>query len=482
MLAGAAFAIALVAAAGAARVDGYSAVAVLGLTAMLAFVAWCVASRRYALTLAVLLLYVTLLDGYVKLKTNNPAASAIRDVLLYAIVAGALLRLGTGGARLRYPPWFAWVAGFCLVVVAQAFHPANAALDQVLAGLRQQLEWVPLFFFGWAVLRDTKLLRGLALLLVVTAALNGAASYVQFNLTPEEFATWGPGYSERVLGTGKFAGAGRFFSDDAGQGRTRPFGLGADFGFGGTLAMLAIPSGLALIMLMRGLAMRALLAVLLGGAVVAVVTSQARGLLIGTIVAILAFAALAITSRRAVRAVAGLAIVAGLAVTAVAALGGGDNRAFDRYRTIAPDRLLSTGVQERGLSLRAARDYVGEYPFGAGLARTGPASVVTPNPERLNSESQMTYLIVETGLPGLLLLGLFTALLMAVALTRIRRLRTPEERLLLSALAAPIFALAALWALAPVTANTPMAPYFWLAAGVLAFWVGGRRHPRRATS
>ena len=52
---------------------------------------WLLLSERYELTLAVLMLYLGLLDGYVKLKLNTSWATLGRDALLYAIVAGALV-------------------------------------------------------------------------------------------------------------------------------------------------------------------------------------------------------------------------------------------------------------------------------------------------------------------------------------------------------------------------------------------------------
>ena len=47
-------------------------------------------TARYELTLAVLVLYLGLADGYVKLKLNTSYATLGRDLLLYAIAFGAL--------------------------------------------------------------------------------------------------------------------------------------------------------------------------------------------------------------------------------------------------------------------------------------------------------------------------------------------------------------------------------------------------------
>ena len=83
-----------------------------------------------------------------------------------------------------------------------------------LAGVREHLEFVPLFFLTFAFVRSVKALRMLVILLAVIAAANGLASLVQFKESPQQFAAWAPGYAQRVLGTGSFSGGGRTFKMD----------------------------------------------------------------------------------------------------------------------------------------------------------------------------------------------------------------------------------------------------------------------------
>jgi hypothetical protein len=64
----------------------------LGITlGVLGVVAFAV-SPRYEITLALLILYLGLLDGPIKLESASQGASAIRDVLIAAISVGALMR------------------------------------------------------------------------------------------------------------------------------------------------------------------------------------------------------------------------------------------------------------------------------------------------------------------------------------------------------------------------------------------------------
>src|SRR5215208_497576 len=55
------------------------------MTGLAALAGWMFVSENYPLTLGVLLLYLGLLDGFVKLSTGIGFATLGRDVLLYAI-------------------------------------------------------------------------------------------------------------------------------------------------------------------------------------------------------------------------------------------------------------------------------------------------------------------------------------------------------------------------------------------------------------
>src|SRR4051794_34580372 len=59
-------------------------VALVGLV-IIAIATWMMLEERYEWTLAALVLYIGLADGYLKLSTGSPKATLLRDVLLYAI-------------------------------------------------------------------------------------------------------------------------------------------------------------------------------------------------------------------------------------------------------------------------------------------------------------------------------------------------------------------------------------------------------------
>src|ERR1700722_5606296 len=81
--------------------------------------AWMFFSERYERTLAVLLLYLGLLDGFLKLKTGSTIATLGRDVLLYSIALGVLVRAMLRRQALPSPPLLFGVVAWLLLCLAQ---------------------------------------------------------------------------------------------------------------------------------------------------------------------------------------------------------------------------------------------------------------------------------------------------------------------------------------------------------------------------
>lgn len=461
---------------------------VIGALCFAALVVWCFAHRRVDYTLAALGLYLGLLDGYVKLRTGSPLTTLLRDVLVIAIAVGVLLRALNSRQPLPIPPLGGLVLAFAAVVFIGLFNPSAPPIAVSLGGARQHLEFVPLFFLGYAFLRQGKQVEKLLLILVLCASLGGIVSYVQSTLTPQEFAAWGPGYSERILGTGGFAGAPRVSYEDGSIDAVRPFGLGSDLGAGAVAAALALPALIVLLLGSRG-SIRLVAIPLSIGIALAVATSGTRAALITVGVSVLAFALIAVSARSAGRMLVGLAI-GSLLVFGTFQFLGPDNSTTKRAQSITPKKALTTFQDERGLSVRRFGEYVSEYPLGVGVGSSGPAASAiggTRGERRFDTETEWNFLVVEIGIPGLLIFLALNLSLIALAVTRIRRLSDPVLKQRLAALAAPLFGLLVAGFAGPTTASVPPAPYFWLVAGVLSYWlVTAVRHPSsivaRATS
>jgi hypothetical protein len=463
-------ALAAVSASVAILVAGRGSLAAAGVGAALLVVLLLLTTPRTGTALAVVVLYLGVADGYVKLRTGVGGVTLVRDVLLYAVVAGVLLRASVRATELETPPLAGWVILIVALVLVQLANPGNASAGKALAGLRPHLEFVPLYFLAFWTVRDARALRTTLIVLLSIGAINGVVTYVQSTLTPQQLAAWGPGYEERVLGEGRFAGGGRAFYDRYGDSRVRPLGLGSDAGFAGQFGVLAIPAGLALLGIAGSARLRILAVVLIALTVAGVVTSQTRAGIVASVVAAVAFGALATVSRR--WWTAGLGLVAGLLVAVVtvslvtsrAQIG-----AFDRYGTFTPNQVLRSTQKER--PTKVIGEYLAKYPLGAGIGKSGPAAGFGGTTASLNSETEFTYLTNEIGIPGLLAFLGFHLALVSLVVRRCRRVADGATRTMLAALGAPLVAMLPLWFVTTTTANTPFSPFIWFTGGVLAFWL-----------
>ncbi len=439
-----------------------------------------ITSDRYPMTLTIIALYLGLLEGPVKLGSGgHEAASVIRDVLIFAVALGAILRLIVKREPMTLPALSAWPLAFVALVLVEAFNPNTHGIVKVLGGFRQQLEWIPFFFFGYVIMRSKQRFRRLFLILGVLALANGAVSTYQTRLSPGQLAAWGPGYRELVFGaTGLSA---RTYTSE-GVSRVRPPALGTDAGFGGAVGVVALPGALALLATGR-LRRRWPVLLLCLGALAGVATGLGRLQVVGAVVSLLAFTVLSFSAgRRVTRPLAALLGVVVLALPAGAVFvsfeGGGT---FSRYTELAPgnvSEVKDTKVGElKHLPSQAVAD-----PLGVGLGTVGASSGFGGKTEGLHvgSETQYNFILDELGLPGLLLWIAFSIRLLTLVLPRLRRVGDFELRLYLAAIFSSIIAFTIMGFSGPTMSSAVLGPFFWFAAGIAAYWFLGPGRALRA--
>lgn len=434
---------------------------------------WLATTSRTMWALGLVLLYMGLVDGFLKLQSGSETVALARDVLLYAAVAGLAFR-ARGGFKL--PALGGWVVAWTIVIVVQLANPEDGTAIHSIVSLRQHLEFVPLFFVGFLALRTQGSLQAFFALLLAVAAINGAVGAYQSNLTPEQLAGWGPGYATLLSGKAPRTAVG-----PNGERRVRPPGLGSDMGFAGILGATALPGGIALLLTLRRRPWLSALVVLgLIGATVAVLTSQSRSAVITAVVMVLAMFGLMAVGRRAKQTIIGICLATVVCAIVVVALDSENSGTFYRYSSIAPNKAVSTLQESRSGTWASIPQYMHEIPLGAGIGSGGPAAGLWDSrPVVWNAESQFTFLIVEAGIPGLVVFLGFQAALFTAIVSGLRRERDPRTAVLLAGVAAPLFGYAVNWLVGINTTSTPNAPYLWLAAGVVSYWLVTR--PRQAS-
>lgn len=433
-----------------------------------------VANTRLEWSVGFVVVFLGCLNGPVKLiSSGGIVSSALQDVLVLAVCIGVLARVIAARRPVSLPPLFGWVFAFIMIVLIEAFNPKTSGALKIIAGYRQQLEWVPFFFFGYLVMRSKERFRKAFLLLGVIALANAAVSTVQTQLSPGQLASWGPGYEQRVFGRD----ARKYISE--GEAHVRPLGLGSDSGFSGGVAVIALPATLALLAVLRK---RRWLAMLLCfGAILAAVTSLGRLQLGGTLLSGLAFAFLSVAAGRRL----GRPLVAALAIMALAvpvlavfvsAVGEG---VFSRYASLAPGSAATTATSYKENDVKTIPHEISSAPFGFGLATAGAVSGFGGKATELleghnvTAETQPNFLVKELGLPGLLVWYGFLIRLIVLAFRRLRDIKDLELQAYLAAACAPLIAFLFMSYDGPVSASAAAGPFFWFAGGIIAYWLAG---------
>jgi hypothetical protein len=440
-------------------------------------------SPRYTVTVTILVVYLGLLDGPVKLLTASQSASSVRNILTLAIALGMLVRLSVGKGPLKLPPLAGWVLAFVAIVLMQALNPATHGILKVIGGFRQELQWIPFFFFGYLLMRSKVRFRQMFLILGVIALANGAVSAYQARISPTALASWGPGYGSKVKGTKGARGgaglAGRTYSVE-GEARNRPPGLASDSGGGGGLGVLALPGLLALLSVGR-LRRRWIALLCLAGALAGIASAGARQPVLTAVTVLVSYVVLSLISRlKITRVFAALMVMIALTVGVGAYLEAENGpNIFKRQESITSvSSAEETGGKQKLIHLEALpRDITGA-PLGSGLG-TGGAAGGFGGSQRVeiegrgaSAEGTLNLLVLELGAPGLFLwIGLTINVLM-LAVLRIRGVEDRELRTyLVAAFAAYMGHIVS--GFGGPTIGTVGGAYAWFAAGIAAYWLAG---------
>jgi hypothetical protein len=440
-----------------------------------------VAYARLEVTVTLVLLYLLLLDGPVKMFIGSrEATAAVPDILIIAVSAGALLRMIARRQRLALPPLSGWIIAWVLVVLVNAFNPKTQGVLATLAGFRQHLEFVPFFFFGYVLMRSKRRFRQLFLIAGVAASASGIVAAYQTTLSPSQLASWGPGYQTLIHPE---HGSGRIYFSE-GEARVRPPGLGSEAGASGSLGRTALPMCLALVAITRR-RKRWIAALLCLGSIVAVIVGLGRLPLVSAALGVVAFAGLAALAGRRVSRTLGTLIAIVVLTIPVGAIVVTSLRSgtFKRYESIGAN---SETTLHKESAWSKVPEEVAASPLGFGLGNSGAtAATVGANQNLLEghglgSETEYNVLVKELGAPGLILWPLIAIYVSLLIARRMRGVRDGDLAICLAGAVAAFIPLPIEGFSGFLGTSVPGGgAYYWFVIGVAAYWFVG---PGRARS
>jgi hypothetical protein len=439
-------------------------------------------STHLEVTVAILAIYLGLFNGPVKLGIGaHEATAAVPDVLIGAVCLGAIMRLVVSRERIRMPPLSAWVLAFVGIVLLEAFNPKTAGALKALAGFRQQLQWVPFFFFAYLLMRSKQRLRIFFIIVGVCAVANAVVATYQTGLSPTQLAGWGPGYRAlyQPQTLGNKASHARVY-DSEGEARARPVGLGSDSGFSGGVGEIALPFSLALLATWRG-RKRWIAAVFSLGSLAGILTGLGRTQVIGALLGVLVFIAFASIGGRqskkpivAVLIVAALTVPFGVAFTSVVRSG-----TFSRYSSLENTSPSELATHKAGAYTLIPHE-LSVVPFGVGLGTVGPVAGVGGKVQDqienhgVSAETQYNLLADEVGAPGLIVWVALSLYFILVVVRGLRTIGDGDLAILLAGACAPFVSLMITGFTGPFETSAAHGPYFWFAIGIAAYWFAGR--------
>ncbi len=433
---------------------------------------------RLEVTVTLVVIYLGVLNGPVKLFFNGRELTAsIQDVVVLAVAAGALMRMGQRREKIRWPELSGWVIAWVVLVVVNAFNPRTEGILHALGGFRQHLQFVPFFFFGYVLMRSKDRFRKAFTIIGVIALLNGIVAAYQSTLTPSQLASWGPGYAALVKPEG---GGGRVFFSE-GEAHVRPPGLGSDAGSSGAIGHIALPMCLALLAITRR--RKWFPTLLCVGSSVAVMVGLGRLPLIGTLLGVMVFITLAAMggrrfSRAMVSMLAVMVLMIPVGAIVIAALKPGT---FNRYETL--NTSSSTTLHKENAWDKIPK-YAAAAPLGFGLGNSGAVSGFGGSANTnlleghgLTSETEYNVLIKELGVPGLLLWPAILFYITALTFKGIKRIRDPDLAICIAGMMAPLVPLPIEATSGFLSGSVVDGSYIWFAVGVAAYWFARRVRP-----
>ncbi len=424
-------------------------------------------------------------EGMIKLMGNyHPVVHIGLDIVLWMMIGVWVMRaILARRASLPRVPMLALVGLHVTWIIVLLFSPYTASLYVGLASFKIHLSMIPLYVLGYLAARNDDDPRRFLRVLTVLWAITFVFTIFQY--------VAGPGSPLDVSGPALARFAAYFHE-------WRPFGTTALPGGQAVYAFLAVPFALCLILRGEYRLRDPIMMVCISAAAAVFFVSGARQLLLGCLIILLVMSGLQVMRRQGRVVGVGLALLilgvsSYVAVEQVilpeaqATLGGRldvpkiwqQRNPVERFRSLLEPSTYAT-ARSGGIGLIVQR--LQEVPLGAGLGRTGSAGGALAGEladDPFSAQLQARYgfqdnffaaMLVETGIPGTLLLTTILVGMLVIAVRLALESRDPPDAALGSLVAGYMAAMLVMsWGSQPLLSN-PLLAFFWFLGGL----AGGR--------
>jgi hypothetical protein len=438
-----------------------------------------VATKDRVLAVLILFCYLTV-EGMLKLMSSyHPLVHIGTDIVLWSMVAAwAAIALASGRKRVPRVPFLTLLILHVTWVLLLVFSPYTASLFVGIASLKIHLSMIPLYFIGFMLAADAsapgRFLRVLTLFWTATFVF----TLLQYAGGPDSMLDLGEAYRLRAS----------YFHE------WRPFGTTSLPGGQSVIALLALPFAMYL-------AFRAehawrdwrIIATIVASLAVFFV-SGVRQVFLGSLVIVVTMTGLQVMRGRG-RAVTGLVAVGALGVATFIAVQQfivpaarrsiqeatgvpeiwRDRDVVDRFGSLLDPE---TYARVRAGGVRLIWNRITEAPLGVGLGRTGSAASALQDQLERDAFNKMLQdrfgfqdnffaaMLVETGIPGTLMLTTILVGLGVLSVRLARRAATREDSAFGALVAGYILALLVMsWGSQPLLGNPTLA-FFWFLGGM----------------
>lgn len=414
--------------------------------------------------------------GVLKYKTEfNPIIHVTIDIMMALICLGWLIRrmfARRSGPSTR-TPLGRLIGVFVFLCVIQIFNPHSYSFIASVASLKMHIFMIPLFFFGYHYFKSIRQFRNWCVTLAVIGLVMSFYTITQFQKGPGVMKEEMPEYSWMIDAN--------TWQDATGKDFFRPFSTTANPGGASTWMQCFIPIILAAVMFKRiSHRLRIFLFCVLAIFVSTLFVSLIRQMTMVTVASVTMILIFQFFSGRLNRSISGMLIIGliGLIGWQVASgIGGGAMQENVKVLTNPFEEFM----RNRGHSYSHIGLIPRFYPLGAGLGRTGPASVKFANeieeywqkysspttPRMMPGENYFLLMFSETGIPGTVMICLIALAFLWKGWQSYRSIEDDDLKWAAAASLGVLTSIVFVFFGGPALVQAPLNLFFWFLGGVL---------------